>query len=258
MSPSLEIPFTRESVVLPPFSSNPTVRQAHDGRYLMFYIADDSPPGLPMPPNCNKSWPKQPVAPADKIFLATAKSLAGPWVTSATPVLGGSRYSGAPASAWDYHRTNPAPLVLPNGTILLYFRGTPGDKYGERIGVAVATDYTKEFVSQPDPLISDFNEDPYVWRDQRGHFHILLHGSYCECGKHYFSTDGQQWKKSADNAYDNTVEWQNGSRTVLVRRERPQLHFDKDGQPTHLLTGAVDQGMPSGDSYTLLQRVVAQ
>ena len=84
---------------------------------------------------------------------------------------------------------------------------------------------------------------------------MLLHGSYCECGHHYASADGLHWDKSAGNAYCNVVEWQNGSTTTLVRRERPQLHFGTNGEPTHLLTGAVDQGRPSGDSYTLLQRI---
>jgi hypothetical protein len=268
-STSLEIPFTREGAVLPPFSSNPTIRQAPDGMYLMFYIADYSNPSPgPIPPNCNTTWPKQSVAPADRIFMATARNLSGPWMTSAAPVLSGSRYSGATTSAWDYHRTNPAPVVLPNGTVLLYFRGTPGDKYGERMGLAVAIDYTKTFVPRADPVITDFNEDPFVWQDFRGNFHALLHGSYCECGKHYFSSDGQRWTKStsggsgSDSAYDNSVQWEDGTHTVLVRRERPQLHFDLDTEgrltPTHLLTGAVDQGMPSGDSYTLLQRIAHQ
>lgn len=94
-----------------------------------------------------------------------------------------------------------------------------------------------------------------MWRDPQGWFHVLMHGSYCECGYHYYSADGLRWVKSAGNAYSNIVEWQNGSSTSLVRRERPQLHFDVSGQPTHLLTGAVDQGRPSGESYTLLQRI---
>jgi hypothetical protein len=256
-SPSLAAPFVRQGVVLPPFSSNPTVRRAPDGTWLMFYIADHPPPGLPSPPHCNTSWPKQPVAAADRIFMATAASLQGPWAPSASgsPVLAGSRYAGAPASAWDYHRTNPAPVVLPNGTVLLYFRGTPGDVYGERMGLAVAAGYGQPFVPRAEPLISDFNEDPFVFRDRRGHFHALLHGSYCECGAHYSSEDGLRWTRSAGNAYDNRVEWEGGGSTVLVRRERPQLHFAADGRPTHLLTGAVDQGRPSGESYTLLQRL---
>ena len=146
-------------------------------------------------------------------------------------------------------------MVLPHGTVLLYFRGTPGHGNGERIGLAVALGYGQPLVPLAEPLISDFNEDPFVFRDRRGHFHALLHGSYCECGTHYFSADGLRWAKSAGNAYDNRVEWEGGGSTVLVRRDRPQLHFAADGRPTHVLTGAVDQGRPSGESYTLLQRL---
>lgn len=47
-SPALDVEFTRQSVVLPPFSSNPTVRRAADGTYLLMYIGADrgSVPGL--------------------------------------------------------------------------------------------------------------------------------------------------------------------------------------------------------------------
>jgi hypothetical protein len=58
------------------------------------------------------------------------------------------------------------------------------------MGLAVAAGYGQPFVPRAEPVISDFNEDPFVFRDQRGHFHALLHGSYCECGTHYFSEDG--------------------------------------------------------------------
>ena len=71
-------------------------------------------------------------------------------------------------------------MVLPHGTVLLYFRGTPGHGNGERIGLAVALGYGQPLVPLAEPLISDFNEDPFVIRDRRGHFHALLHGSYCE------------------------------------------------------------------------------
>ena len=44
------------------------------------------------------------------------------------------------------------------GTVLLYFRATPGDVYGERMGLAIATDYHQPFVPLSEPVIKDFNE----------------------------------------------------------------------------------------------------
>ena len=160
-SPTLDAKFTRQAVVLPPFSSNPAVRfDRNTATFLLFYIGTNgSVPGLPTAPHCNTRWPKQPGVPeGDQIYLATAKSLSGPWETSAAPVLSGSRYNGASKSSWDYHRTNPAPVVLPNGTVLLYFRGTPGDAYGERMGLAIADNFSAPFVPLPDAVIDDFNE----------------------------------------------------------------------------------------------------
>ena len=100
-SSSLDTPFVRQGVLLPPFSSNPTVRRALDGTWLMFYIGNHTPTGLPQPPDCNTSWPhtSRPIPAGDQLFMATADHLGGPWTTSPDPVLAGGRHSGAPKSA---------------------------------------------------------------------------------------------------------------------------------------------------------------
>ena len=65
------------------------------------------------------------------IKMAWSKSLLGPWNSSRHNMV-------TPGSVddWDAMVTNPAPLVLANGTAYLYYRGTkwPADGF-ERIGV---------------------------------------------------------------------------------------------------------------------------
>jgi hypothetical protein len=58
-------------------------------------------------------------------------------------------------------------------------------------------------------------EDPYLWFDARGNFHVLYH-VYCldpyekhnECDSgHAFSVDGVQWTFGADEPFSGTVKW---------------------------------------------------
>ena len=55
-----------------------------------------------------------------RIVVSRALSLNGPWSTPSEPLLA----RGA-EDEWDYIVTNPSPIILPNGTTLLYYRGTP-------------------------------------------------------------------------------------------------------------------------------------
>ena len=68
-------------------------------------------------------------------------------------------------------------------------------------------------------------EDPWGWVDGRsGTYHTLTHdGNGADsAGGHAWSVDGVHWTKTGV-AYTGSVVWANGSRSVLARRERPQV-----------------------------------
>ena len=89
-------------------------------------------------------------------------------------------------------------------------------------------------------------EGQLLYRDRRGRFHLILHAYVFRfeesCGEssvsaHLFSEDGKRWRMSAPQPYTTRVPTANGS-FVLTTRERPKLFFDRRGEPTHLINGA--------------------
>lgn len=138
-----EGPYTRVQEVIPPFSHNPKVVQAPDGTWLMYTI------GIPMKrgdlANCTKDRQKTLSSPTpgrtpqnleSNITLFTAPALVGPWTRYG--VILGPDWMGT----WDEDTSNPSPVILPNGTVLLMYRGCQvhgGGCWKEFIGIASAS-----------------------------------------------------------------------------------------------------------------------
>jgi hypothetical protein len=116
------------------------------------------------------------------------------------------------------------------------------------------------------PLFSNPNEDPCLWRDQRGNYHLIMHdleeyestgvkGS--KVGSHAFakSYDGPWTFNNNTLAYNTTVQFKNGATIDYYRRERPKLFFSEDGLMTPLyLVNGVQEKHAKG-SYTLVQPI---
>ena len=230
---------------------NPTIVRV-ENRFALFYIGSTFDGHLPDPHPLREI---DPPALSDRlpqlstsynriqIGLATAPTPAGPWQRSATPVL-----SPRPGG-WDHQLvTNPAPCVLPDGRIRLYYRAnTP---QGLRLGVAEAAALDAPFRRlQDDPLdfcdAGHYVEDPFVWSVE-DHYEMIakdMKGSFTgepHAGIHATSPDGLHWTPSNPaKAYSRTVEWDDGTTTVQGCLERPQLLFEH-GRPTHLFAATAD------------------
>jgi hypothetical protein len=152
-----EGPYTRQSVAVPPFAHNPKVVRAPDGTWLMYTIGVRVPE-LPYAPkifNCTKPEEQEqrrlageevvsaaPPAPGrtpvnleSNVTLYTASDIAGPWARFG--IVLGRDFLGS----WDEDTSNPSPYVLPNGTVLLMYRGCKVWTTGcdeEKIGIARA------------------------------------------------------------------------------------------------------------------------
>ena len=137
-------PYTRDKVAVVPFAHNPKiVRSPIDKTWLMYTIGVQLPPSdlfnctgehgdsVPAPPPPGRN----PENRESNITLYTSQSIAGPW--SRYGVVLGPDFEGT----WDEDTSNPSPWVLPNGTVLLMYRGCyvhqPGCD-GEYMGVASA------------------------------------------------------------------------------------------------------------------------
>ena len=172
------------------------------------------------------------------IGLARSKSPAGPWQVLPRPVL------EPRAGKFDSSIvTNPAPCVLPDGRIYLYYRtNTPK----ARIGLAIydTPDGPAQRFDEP-VLPEDFHiEDPFVWHNGE-YFEMLAKdlngkttGEY-HSGAHFVSEDGIRWQFT-DKAYSRRITLAGGKEMVLGSLERPQVLFDQTGRPRALFAAAAD------------------
>ena len=75
------------------------------------------------------------------------------------------------------------------------------------------------------------HEDPFLWQDRRGHFHLLTHnqgeGNVCgaraagaTCGAHLYSRDSYTWAVGREPVYTASVALANGSLRAFATRQR--------------------------------------
>jgi len=132
---------------------------------------------------------------------------------------------------------------------------------GEKLGVAIADHFLSEFVQHPDPIVAPYtqnitsnNEDPFLWVDKNGGWHIINHqqsqGNLCgsaeaghSCGAHFYARDPRgPWRMSSEAVYGPNVTLTNGSAASFQTRQRPQLVFNNDGSPSYLFTSGSFEG----------------
>ena len=93
--------------------------------------------------------------------------------------------------------------------------------------------------------------DPYIYQDQRNHWHLLAHVyntvPFKATGLNYisghgFSFDGVHWNLSKVEPYSYNVTYDDGTSALVATRERPKLIFDpKTREPSFLLTAVSAQ-----------------
>jgi hypothetical protein len=229
-------PFSNKTQVIAAWCHNAIVRQAQDANgplFMMWHIGTGQQPSKVV--QCNASGSE--AAGSQQLgsgssggyqnYFLYSRSVWGPWTDFGQNVLPG----GAPGS-WDESVVNLAPFPLPNGTVLLGYRGSDS-KHIEKLGVAMASNWSGPYHSlSPDaPIVNASGEDPYLWVDGRGHIHMLFH-SFATMGGHAFARQlAGPWTLSATPPYNSTVSWSNGTTVAYAERERPELLL-------HPVTGA--------------------
>jgi hypothetical protein len=211
--------------VLAPWSHNAMISQHPNGSYFLFHIGS----GVPVRPesNCSKVLDPFFPFPAGHPEPAAAtthvsESLYGPW----RPAL------GVPGL------NNPCPFFFPNGTTLLY----------DRTSVHRADSIDGPTWTQTPTVVTNGSmhpEDPGVWRDGRGNFHMVFNANSdhtnCKagvpCGGHAWSHDGLVWSRPTIPAYGTIVHYDDNSTVTWDYVERPQVVQDTDGAPLTLFLG---------------------
>jgi hypothetical protein len=207
-------------------------------------------------------------------YFTTASNPEGPW----SPLI-----SLEDETPEDQHNTdlNFAPFILSNGSLVAWTRWA----------IWTARDWKNATTYNEQGQAPDWNdpngnwegEDPSMWMDRKGRFHILSHNGKRgkggtskdpkgDCGRHLFSTTGAAgtWITAPLPLGGCTfprvdVPFVDGSKRSFYRRERPHLIFNGDGVPVALSTSVIDSpigpGMPGFQdpqrdaSYTLIQSV---
>jgi sucrose-6-phosphate hydrolase SacC (GH32 family) len=261
-------PFHKVQVVAPPFHHNPTINRRPGGGYIIVSIGNGTgsvpPPAGGLRDVAGTGDPYE----AGIITMLYADKIEGPWKRRPGVIL-----QPGSNSSWDAQVTNPSIWFHPNGSALMAYRGgcasgTREGSCGKSVGVgnsphvamAFAPSWDAEFVRLSDrPVWMERTEDPGLFRDARGNYHILSHAAWGTPGPggHSFSADGRNWS-FAGQAYDFHLQYSDGTSQKLGRRERPQVLII-DGQPAVLYTGVVDGGAWAAHdvshSYTLAQRI---
>lgn len=241
--PSALGPFTDADTVLGPWCHNAVPSRAPDGTWLVYHIGC----GGVTPKNCSSEEgaaaeagveaQADPCGGIGSVSILYADAPSGPWTPLGYVLLNGSSAPGA----WDQSVSNVAPHILPNGTVLLAYRGKDANKR-ELLGVASAPHWRGPYTrALSGPIISQPGEDPWPWVDARGHAHLLFHDFTGFVGGHAFARSwGGPWQYTGVPAYNLSVTWTNGTAGALSRRERPQLRRDPvTGAPLVLYTGAI-------------------
>ena len=178
---------------------------------------------------------------------------------------------------------NFAPILYQNGSLLAWTRWD----------IIYATNWLEAntYVNQGQaPNFNDPNghwegEDPSLWQDSKGRYHILSHNgargqggtsdeTLGDCGRHLFSETGNagSWITAPSPlggcAYPRVNVSFNNDGTIrsFYRRERPHLIFDGKGRPVALSTAVIDSPIgphmphyqpPQRDaSYTMIQAII--
>eukprot|EP00039_Didymoeca_costata_P033068 m.40577 g.40577 ORF g.40577 m.40577 type:complete len:362 (+) comp9681_c0_seq1:64-1149(+) len=224
VSTSLDGPYKKHDEAISPWCHNPApIMDPKTGKYLLFHIG---------------TGPKE--VDDGSGFMHYSSSPTGPWTPA--PVSPGSC-------------NNPAPAFHPNGTLFVICN---------HMDITHTDDWMKGPWSPTtnlnrtnSPLKGKNWEDPFLWFDKRGNWHILYH-VYCmfpytpgveECySGHLFSTQGHTWTYSEIEPFNGTVSHTDGTSTTFSTRERPKIVFDSSGNALGVITGVSSQ--PIGPSCT--------
>lgn len=267
-------PYAFAAVVVAPYAHNPTVRELPDGSFALFMIG-----GTPaVERNCSGSpvaaGPAHARATDDPsgISVSWAPRVTGPW--SPPRRVEFSHFNGTQLNC---SFTNPSPHVLANGSVLLAFQGgychsVISGVGEENIGVALALRWDGVYalvtgapIVEPPPwCVAGLGEDPFLWQNAAGHYHMLIHGM-CFApfnALHTYSRDGVSWALASAAPYSYAVNYTDAAAALYWRVERPQLAFGADGAPTVLFNGVCGDGLAClespGKTWTLARPLTAK
>ncbi|KAI9158130.1 hypothetical protein HJFPF1_06120 [Paramyrothecium foliicola] len=234
-------PYTWAQQLFPTFRHNPTtIWSPAENKYLMHFIGRD----WELPNTCRSTKVHTNISVTTSTDLRT-------WTKPESVIV---------------NNTNPAawPLWTPENPTKSMLLGIGNSD------IYLADSYTGPYTVAHRPRFTQINEslkseDPFLWRDKRGFWHMLVHHMVDiplglkgpRVGAHLYARNytGPWHYNNITLAFNTTVDFTDGSTTVYYRRERPKLFFSDDGEmtPLYLINGVQEFNSPA--SYTLIQPI---
>lgn len=243
-------PWTHKDVALPPrgleywdgpCTHNPTVHRFGNKWYL--YYLGSTGDGVSAKDACN--WLQRN---NQRIGVAVADSLDGPWIRFDKPLIDVSADDAAPDAL---NVSTPAVAMRPDGTYVMVYKAMAKKRPLPRGGpvvhlVATSKSPTGPFrkIMKPQFTAGDSvfpSEDPFIWHDGE-RFRAIVK----DFGRHFTrrkghtlvlfeSQDGLDWKlEKRPFVTGCRIGWADGRIETVKRLERPQLYFEV-GRPVALL-----------------------
>jgi hypothetical protein len=181
------------------------------------------------------------------ISIASSKSLDGPWEVQSLIIEDQWKSDEVYCT-----HTNPSPVFLPNGSVMLAFNAGYCNDHLETVGIAMAdswagpyTLFEKNAVLRNPDGSPHKCEDPYLWQSKRG-WHLITHNQQGPqtVSSYGYSVDGHNWTLSPTTPHtcgimytDGTTAEVNGcgNRPQIIWSQRP----DAGGSPQVLLAFTV-------------------
>ncbi|KAJ6783278.1 hypothetical protein PWT90_10543 [Aphanocladium album] len=261
-------PYESPVEVLGTFAHNPTVVWSPwDREYLMYHIGCPQP----TPSVCGPVKFKCGIPDGQSGITAHSSPDLETW-TNRGMVFNGTYDK----TVWDMTATNPSAWPLhtrkhETPTMLLAYRGNNHNETNFSSGnIAVSSTgfkgpYTR---IQKEPLMQYRFEDPFLWQDKRGHYHMLVHSQRDDggggspgvksVGRHAYARDYMgpwNYGYNVSLAYGAQVSFTDGTTINYGRRERPQLLFSTDGRMTPLFMANGVQEIGTNMSYTIVSPI---
>lgn len=268
------------STVSPPWAHNPQAiyvppeKLERRGTYVVYALGDGSPIHGPIK-NCTAGLEDKASTPATSMIQRDLHAAGN--ISQNVTVTFKLHYSNTgPLGPWISHvaeirdfppeydfpgNFNPSPILLFDGRVrIVVHTNYPDGWSGEVIVEASSWRGPYHPITRDITNCTKCQEDPFIWLDKRGHWHILYHRMFDPpgpnpipspgwTGGHSFSKDGMHWSPIY-RSYNTTILFEDGGSVEMLRRERPKLIFGPDGvTPTHLSNGVVD---PDGTTHTMV------